>query len=109
MGEILARPTCPRATPGTPAAFRREAGTYGKDLGGMFRVHQFDKVEMFSFTTPEASWEEHEYLVSVEEAIIGKLELPYRVVNIAAGDLEAAPRRSTTSRCGFRASSGTGS
>jgi seryl-tRNA synthetase len=56
-------------------------------MGGMFRVHQFDKVEMFSFTTPEASWEEHEYLVGVEEAIIGTLDLPYRVVNIAAGDL----------------------
>ena len=53
----------------------------------MFRVHQFDKVEMFCFTTPEASWDEHEYLVSVEEEIVANLELPYRVVNIAAGDL----------------------
>ena len=55
----------------------------------MFRVHQFDKVEMFSFVTPETSWDEHEFLVSVEEAIIGKLEIPYRVVNIAVGDLGA--------------------
>ncbi len=53
----------------------------------MFRVHQFDKVEMFEFTTPEASWDEHEYLVRVEEEIIGNLEVPYRVVNVAAGDL----------------------
>ena len=56
----------------------------------MFRVHQFDKVEMFSFTTPETSWDEHEFLVSVEEEIIGKLEIPYRVVNIAVGDLGGA-------------------
>ena len=47
----------------TPRCFRREAGTYGKDMGGMFRVHQFDKVEMFAFTTPEASWDEHERLL----------------------------------------------
>jgi seryl-tRNA synthetase len=53
----------------------------------MFRVHQFDKVEMFSFTTPEVSWDEHEFLVSVEEEILSGLGLPYRVVNVAAGDL----------------------
>ncbi len=53
----------------------------------MFRVHQFDKVEMFSFTTPETSWDEHELLLAIEEEIIGNLEIPYRVVNIAAGDL----------------------
>jgi seryl-tRNA synthetase len=56
-------------------------------MGGMFRLHQFDKVEMFSFCTPESSWEEHELLLSIEEEIIGNLEIPYRVVNIAAGDL----------------------
>jgi len=87
MGEILEEAELPLRYAGYSTCFRREAGTYGKDMGGMFRVHQFDKVEMFSFTTPEASWDEHEYLVSVEETIIGKLELPYRVVNIAAGDL----------------------
>jgi seryl-tRNA synthetase len=53
----------------------------------MFRVHQFDKVEMFAFTTPERSWDEHERLLAIEEHIIGNLEIPYRVVNIAAGDL----------------------
>jgi seryl-tRNA synthetase len=87
MGEILDEAELPLRYAGYSTCFRREAGTYGKDMGGMFRVHQFDKVEMFSFTTPEASWDEHEFLVSVEEAVIGKLELPYRVVNIAAGDL----------------------
>jgi len=87
MGEILDESELPLRYAGYSSCFRREAGTYGKDLGGMFRVHQFDKVEMFSFTTPEVSWDEHEYLVSVEEAIVGKLELPYRIVNVAAGDL----------------------
>jgi seryl-tRNA synthetase len=87
MTEIVDEADLPLRYAGYSTCFRREAGTYGKDMGGMFRVHQFDKVEMFSFTTPEASWDEHEYLVSVEETVIGKLELPYRVVNIAAGDL----------------------
>ncbi len=90
LGEILDEAELPRRYAGYSTCFRREAGTYGKDLGGMFRVHQFDKVEMFSFTTPEVSWDEHEYLVSVEEEIIRNLEVPYRVVNIAAGDLGGA-------------------
>jgi seryl-tRNA synthetase len=87
MGEILAEAELPLRYAGYSTCFRREAGTYGKDMGGMFRVHQFDKVEMFVFTTPEESWNEHEHLVSVEEEIIGNLEVPYRVVNVAAGDL----------------------
>jgi seryl-tRNA synthetase len=87
MGEILAPEGLPRRYAGYSTCFRREAGSYGKDLGGMFRVHQFDKVEMFSFTRPEDSWDEHEFLVSIEEEIVGNLELPYRLVNIAAGDL----------------------
>jgi seryl-tRNA synthetase len=87
MGEILDEADLPRRYAGYSTCFRREAGTYGKDMGGMFRVHQFDKVEMFVFTTPEASWDEHEYLVSIEEEIVGNLEVPYRVVNVAAGDL----------------------
>jgi seryl-tRNA synthetase len=70
--------------------FRREAGTYGKDTAGIFRVHQFDKVEMFVFTTPEASPDEHERLLAIEEALVRQLEVPYRVVNIAAGDLGAS-------------------
>jgi seryl-tRNA synthetase len=87
LGEILDEADLPARYAGYSTCFRREAGTYGKDTGGMFRVHQFDKVEMFSFATPGSSWDEHEYLVSVEEEVLGKLELPYRVVNIAAGDL----------------------
>jgi seryl-tRNA synthetase len=87
MGEIVDEADLPMRYAGYSTCFRREAGTYGKDMGGMFRVHQFDKVEMFVFTTPEVSWDEHEYLVSVEEEIVGNLEVPYRVVNIAAGDL----------------------
>ena len=87
MGEILDEADLPLRYAGYSSCFRREAGTYGKDMGGMFRVHQFDKVEMFSFTTPESSWDEHEFIVSVEEEILGNLELPYRVVNVAAGDL----------------------
>ena len=87
MGEIVDESQLPLRYAGYSTCFRREAGTYGKDMGGMFRVHQFDKVEMFAFATPETSWDEHEHLVSIEEEIIGNLELPYRVVNVAAGDL----------------------
>lgn len=87
MGEILDEADLPLRYAGYSTCFRREAGTYGKDLGGMFRVHQFDKVEMFSFARPEDSWDEHELMVGIEEEIIERLELPYRVVNIAAGDL----------------------
>lgn len=72
---------------GFSTCFRREAGTYGKDTRGIFRVHQFDKVEMFSFCHPDRSWEEHEFLFGMEEQIVQALELPYRVVNVAAGDL----------------------
>ena len=90
MDEILEETDLPRRYAGYSTCFRREAGSYGKDLGGMFRVHQFDKVEMFSFSSPESSWDELEFLVSVEEEIIGNLEIPYRVVNIAAGDLGGA-------------------
>ena len=87
MTEILDETNLPMRYTGFSTCFRREAGTYGKDMGGMFRVHQFDKVEMFTFTTPERSWDEHEFLLSVEEEIVQNLELPYRVANIAAGDL----------------------
>jgi seryl-tRNA synthetase len=87
IGEIIDETSLPLRYAGYSTCFRREAGSYGKDLGGMFRVHQFDKVEMFVFTTPEASWEEHERLLAIEERILGPLGFPFRVVNIAAGDL----------------------
>ena len=90
FGEMLEEAELPIRYAGYSTCFRREAGSYGKDLGGMFRVHQFDKVEMFSFATPETSWDEHERLLAIEERIIGDLEIPYRVVNIAAGDLGGA-------------------
>jgi len=69
--------------------FRREAGAAGRDTRGIFRVHQFDKVEMFSFVAPSESKAEHERLLSIEEKILSELEIPYRVVNIAVGDLGA--------------------
>jgi seryl-tRNA synthetase len=90
MGEILDEAELPLRYAGYSTCFRREAGTYGKDMGGMFRVHQFDKVEMFSFTRPEDSWDEHEFMVSIEEEIVGNLDVPYRVVNVAVGDLGAS-------------------
>ncbi|MGH8982401.1 MAG: serine--tRNA ligase [Acidimicrobiia bacterium] len=89
-GEILDADELPRRYGGFSTCFRREAGTYGKDTRGIFRVHQFDKVEMFSFATPDKSWHELEALLAVEESIIAGLGLPYRVVNIATGDLGAA-------------------
>src|SRR3954470_8449549 len=72
---------------GFSTCFRREAGAAGKDTRGMFRVHQFDKLEMFSFVEPERSDEEHERLLAIEEEIFQTLEVPYRVVNIAVNDL----------------------
>jgi seryl-tRNA synthetase len=86
-GEILAAADLPRRYAGFSACFRREAGAAGKDTQGIFRVHQFDKVEMFSFVEPEQSRAEHEHLLAVEEEIFQALEVPYRVVNIAANDL----------------------
>jgi seryl-tRNA synthetase len=90
MDEILDTGDLPLRYTGFSTCFRREAGTYGKDARGIFRVHQFDKVEMFAFVHPETSWEEHERLLATEESLVQALELPYRVVNVAAGDLGAA-------------------
>ena len=89
MDEILDPEQLPLRYAGISSCFRREAGAAGKDTRGIFRVHQFDKVEMFSFTEPSASEGEHEFILAQEEAIMQALELPYRVVNIAAGDLGA--------------------
>jgi seryl-tRNA synthetase len=88
--ETLEEKATPLRLAGLSWCFRREAGSYGKDIRGVFRVHQFDKVEMFSFAAPETSWDEHEFMVSMEEEIIGRLEIPYRIVNVAAGDLGGA-------------------
>ncbi len=89
-GEIFDAEDLPVRYAGFSTCFRREAGTYGKDTAGIFRVHQFDKVEMFVFTHPDESYAEHERLLAVEESLVGELEVPYRVVNIAAGDLGAS-------------------
>src|SRR5205823_2227541 len=79
-GEIFDADDLPQCYLGYSPCFRREAGTYGKDTRGVFRVHQFDKLEMFSFVMPEASRDEHERLLSLEEEWVRSLELPYRVV-----------------------------
>lgn len=88
--EILDGEDLPLRYAGFSTCFRREAGTYGKDTAGIFRVHQFDKVEMFVFTFPEDSADEHDRLLEVEESLVRQLEIPYRVVNVAAGDLGAS-------------------
>jgi seryl-tRNA synthetase len=87
--EILDAAELPLRYCAFSTCFRREAGAAGRDTRGIFRVHQFDKVEMFSFVEPDASKDEHERLLSIEERILGELEIPYRVVNVAVGDLGA--------------------
>jgi len=87
--EILGAGELPLRYAGFSSCFRREAGAAGRDTRGIFRVHQFDKVEMFSFVEPGGSAAEHERLLAIEERILGELEIPYRVVNVAAGDLGA--------------------
>ena len=89
MGELLDGDELPLRYAGFSTNFRREAGAAGKDTRGMFRVHQFNKVEMFVYIRPEQSWAEHDRMLELEEAFLRKLELPYRVVNVAAGDLGA--------------------
>lgn len=88
-GEIIDGKDLPLRYCGFSSCFRREAGSYGKDVRGILRVHQFDKVEMFSFVKPEDSKKEHEYLVGLEEKIIQNLKIPYQIVNICTGDLGA--------------------
>ena len=88
--EIINIKKLPLRYAGFSTCFRREAGTYGKDTTGIFRVHQFDKVEMFSFCDPSKSEEEHEFILSVEEELLQALEIPYRVVDVCAGDLGAS-------------------
>ena len=88
--EIFDEGQVPIRYAGYSTCFRREAGTYGKDTRGIFRVHQFDKVEMFSFVDASASGDEHEFLLAREQELLQGLELPYRVVNVAAGDLGAS-------------------
>ncbi|MFQ5554721.1 MAG: serine--tRNA ligase [Acidimicrobiia bacterium] len=88
--EILEAESLPLRYAGFSTCFRREAGTHGKDTRGIFRVHQFDKVEMFVFCRPEESAEHHDFLLAREEEMVQALGIPYRVVNVAAGDLGAS-------------------
>jgi seryl-tRNA synthetase len=88
MGEVLDE--LPLHYCAFSSCFRREAGAAGKDTRGMFRVHQFQKVEMVVYTTPDASWDEHERMLAIEESLVQEVGLPYRVVNTAAGDLSTA-------------------
>ncbi len=88
--EILAPGALPLRYAGYSTCFRREAGAAGKDTRGIFRVHQFDKVEMFSFVEPEQSEAEHDWLLAIEEEICDELAIPYRVVNIPVNDLGAS-------------------
>lgn len=87
MGETLAADSLPRRYVAFSTCFRREAGSYGKDTKGILRVHQFDKVELFSFAHPDESEKEHEFLLSVQEALMQSLKLPYRIMHICTGDM----------------------
>lgn len=86
-GEILKEKELPKRYIGFSSCFRREAGSYGKDTRGILRVHQFDKVEMFSFAKPEQSVKEHKFLLSLEERLMKALKIPYRVIQMCTGDL----------------------
>ena len=87
MDEILEEGDLPLRYAGFSACFRKEAGAHGKDTKGVFRSHQFNKVEQFVFSTPKQSWDEHELMIENAEEIFQKLEIPYRVVNVCTGDL----------------------
>jgi len=91
--QILTSDELPKRYGGFSTCFRREAGAAGKDTRGIFRLHQFDKVEMFSFVLPDQSKEEHERILAIQEKILGALEIPYRVVDIPVGDLGASAAR----------------
>ena len=87
MNEVFASEDLPRRYVAFSTCFRREAGSYGKDTKGILRVHQFDKVELFSFTTLEDSEKEHEFLLSMQEMLFRSLEIPYRILEICTGDM----------------------
>jgi seryl-tRNA synthetase len=91
--QIMEAAELPKRYAGFSTCFRREAGAAGRDTRGIFRVHQFDKVEMFSFVEPGASREEHERLLAIQERILTALELPYRVVDVSIGELGAPAAR----------------
>ena len=93
MDEILDGAKLPMRYAGYSSCFRREAGSYGKDTRGIIRVHQFDKVEMFSFCKPEEAKEEHKRLLQWEKDFLNAMEIPYRVIDVASGDLGSSANR----------------
>jgi seryl-tRNA synthetase len=93
MEEVLPADSLPRRYAGWSSCFRKEAGSYGKDTRGILRVHQFDKVEMFSWCRPEDAAEEHKRLLAWEKEMLAKVDLPYRVIDVAAGDLGSSAAR----------------
>ena len=93
MDEILDGAKLPMRYAGYSTCFRREAGSYGKDTRGIIRVHQFDKVEMFSFCKPEEAKEEHKRLLQWEKDFLNAMEIPYRVIDVASGDLGSSANR----------------
>lgn len=97
--EILDASDLPLRYLGISSCFRREAGTYGKDTRGIFRVHQFDKFEMFSFVEPGASWDEHDFLLECQREVFDALGLVYRVVNVCGGDLGAPAAKKYDIEC----------
>jgi seryl-tRNA synthetase len=86
-GETLKEAELPLRYAGFSTCFRRESGSYGKDTKGILRVHQFDKIEMFSFTKPEDSKKEHQFLLETEKELMNGLKIPYQVIHICTGDL----------------------
>ncbi len=93
MDEVLPVEKLPIRYAGYSSCFRREAGTYGKDTRGIIRVHQFDKVEMFSFCLPDQAKEEHKRLLQWEQDFLNAMEIPYRVIDVASGDLGSSANR----------------
>jgi seryl-tRNA synthetase len=93
MDEVLPAEKLPLRYAGYSSCFRREAGTYGKDTRGIIRVHQFDKVEMFSFCHPDQAIEEHKRLLGWEKDFLNAMEIPYRVIDVASGDLGSSANR----------------
>ncbi|MEN9381080.1 MAG: hypothetical protein RIR99_914 [Actinomycetota bacterium] len=93
MDEVLDGAKLPMRYAGYSSCFRREAGSYGKDTRGIIRVHQFDKVEMFSFCKPEEAKEEHKRLLQWEKDFLNAMEIPYRVIDVASGDLGSSANR----------------
>jgi seryl-tRNA synthetase len=101
LDEMLNADSLPLRYVAHSACFRREAGAAGKDTRGIFRNHQFEKVEMYVFTRPEDSWSEHERLLGIEEEVMRALGLPYRAVLLAAGDIYAASAKTVDLECWF--------